>query len=316
MRRQGHALLPAHRKPPAPEPTLTRLDVTTCFDGGDGKLIKVRLRPRCASASDAVRLRLKVLRPLDPPNVYGLQPFKVAPASAAALPPMQLDKACSVRAMGVHATLAVEPAARSGPPRVKLLLSFTRPRPKLLTLGWAQRPPTVRTMRTSEQKALLVELFERADRPSDSDKYNIFHARFCNATGPYAREHRLTRVQIKSFMSQEKARRQKAAAAGLVGAALQDGTLEAEDGNEGAAAEPLVTPRSVGPATEGGTKAGLSQGSSAPVAEMQSSEFRVYISQNRQADQESPHGAAPSEQRGGDAQGGGGSGLGQGGKRG
>ena len=29
----------------------------------------------------------------------------------------------------------------------------------------------------------------------------------------------------------------------------------------------------------------------------QSSEFRVYISQNRQADQESPHGAAPSEQR-------------------
>ena len=118
VRRQGQALLPAHRKPPAPEPTLTRLDVTTCFDGGDGKLINVRLRPRCASASDAVRLRLKVLRPLDPPNAYGLQPFKVAPASAAALPPMQLDKACSVRAMGVHATLAMEPAARSGPPHV------------------------------------------------------------------------------------------------------------------------------------------------------------------------------------------------------
>ena len=31
--------------------------------------------------------------------------------------------------------------------------------------------------------------------------------------------------------------------------------------------------------------------------EARSSEFRVYISQNRQADQESPHGAAPSEQR-------------------
>ena len=36
---------------------------------------------------------------------------------------------------------------------------------------------------------------------------------------------------------------------------------------------------------------------SIPAFLLQSSEFRVYISQNRQADQESPHGAAPSEQR-------------------
>ena len=135
---------------------------------------------------------------------------------------------------GVRATLRIEPRARrTDPPHVKLTLGSIRPKPELLGEGWAQRPPVVHTRFTTEQRAVLMELFEKPERPNDTQMFESFKARFSNADGPYARVLRLTRAQIKSFMSTEKGRRKKAAAAGGVAAALQDGSLEAEDGDEG-----------------------------------------------------------------------------------
>ena len=67
--------------------------------------------------------------------------------------------------------------------------------------------PVVHTRFTVEQKALLLELFEKPDRPNETQMHATFHARFSDASGPFARQLRLTRPQIKSFMSTEKARR-------------------------------------------------------------------------------------------------------------
>ena len=189
--------------------------------------VKVGVTPR------AVGLSLKVQRPLAPPKAYGLQPFKVD-AALPAPAPEQLSKACGVLSGGVRATLCIEPRARrTDPLRVRLTLGSIRPKPELLSEGWAQRPPVVHTRFTTEQRAVLIELFEKPERPNDTQMFESFKARFSSADGPYARALRLSRAQIKSFMSTEKGRRKKAAAAGVVAAALQDGSLEAEDGDEG-----------------------------------------------------------------------------------
>ena len=192
-----------------------------------GVAAHVRLR-----TAAPVRVSLAVKRPLAPPKAYGLQPFQVGPA-APTLPSTQLFAVCGVLSGRVQASLLVEPAPRRGAPaRVRLQLASTRPQPQLLTAGWAQRPPVVRTRFTDEQRAMLVELFNKPERPNDTQMHDAFKARFSNANGPYARSLQLTRPQIKSFMSTEKARRQKAAAKGVVAEALQDGALEAEDGDE------------------------------------------------------------------------------------
>ena len=191
--------------------------------------VKVGVTPR------AVGLSLKVRRPLAPPKAYRLQPFKVN-AALPAPAPEQLSAACGVLSGGVRATLRIEPRARCMDlPHVKLTLGSIRPKPELLGEGWAQRPPVVHTRFTTEQRAVLMELFEKPERPNDTQMFESFKARFSNADGPYARALRLTRAQIKSFMSTEKGRRKKAAAAGGVVAALQDGSLQAEDdeGDEG-----------------------------------------------------------------------------------
>ena len=190
--------------------------------------VKVGVTPR------AVGLSLKVRRPLAPPKAYGLQPFKVN-AALPAPAPEQLSAACGVLSGGVRATLHIERARRTDPLHVKLTLGSIRPKPELLGEGWAQRPPVVHTRFTTEQRAVLMELFEKSERPNDTQMFESFKARFSNADGPYARALRLTRAQIKSFMSTEKGRRKKAAAAGVVAAALQDGSLQADDdeGDEG-----------------------------------------------------------------------------------
>ena len=170
-------------------------------------------------------------RPLASPSPYGLQPFAVAPAPPS-LSPAEMHAACDVRVAGLRALLVVEPAMRRcGPTHVRLRLSTLRPTQQLLASGWAQRPPVVRTVFTSEQRALLIELFEKRDRPNESQMFEIVNERFSYASDMY--DMRLSRTQIKSFMSTEKARRKKAAAAGVVAAALRDGTLQAEDGDEG-----------------------------------------------------------------------------------
>ena len=199
---------------------------------GSGGVVKALLR---RTAIAPLRVSVKAQRPLAPPTPYGLQKFSVTPA-APLLPSAELRAACGVRSTGVRATLSVQAAA---PPRVMLQLAVgARAAPELLGKGWAQRPPVVHTRFTAEQKALLVELFERPDRPNETQMFDIFQQRFGQATGAYARQLRLTRAQIKSFMSTEKGRRQKAAACGVVGRALQDGSLNTEqDGREDGEAE-------------------------------------------------------------------------------
>jgi len=122
--------------------------------------VKVGVTPR------AVGLRLKVRRPLAPPKAYGLQPFKVD-AALPAPAPEQLSAACGVLSGGVRATLRIEPRARrTDPPvHVRLTLGSIRPKPELLSEGWAQRPPVVHTRFTTEQRAVLMELFEKPERP-------------------------------------------------------------------------------------------------------------------------------------------------------
>ena len=177
--------------------------------------------------------KLKVQRPLAPPRPYGLQPYQVTAAPPPPLPATQLHAACGVCSTGVVAALLVEPAARRGVlPRIKLQLSSARPLPEALQMGWAQRPPTIHTRFTEEQRALLLELFEKPERPNDAQMHETFKQRFSQAAGPYARGLRLTRAQIKSFMSCEKARRKKAAVAGVVVDAEAEGPLDSEEEDE------------------------------------------------------------------------------------
>ena len=224
-RRHGAHLLFSQVKVRLARPGLVaRLDLRVNSLG----VVTAQARPH---ASCPVRASLVVRRPLAPPRPYGLQPFAVAPAPPS-LSPAEMHAACDVQVAGLRALLVVEPAMRHcGPTHVRLQLSTPRQTPQLLASGWAQRPPVVRTVFTSEQRALLIELFERRDRPNESQMFEIVNERFSYASGMY--DMRLTRTQIKSFMSTEKARRKKAAAAGVVAAAVGDGTLQAEDGDEG-----------------------------------------------------------------------------------
>ena len=139
------------------------------------------------------------------------QTFRVAPSVGA----VALVGAASCTR--VQATLRVEPGGRRGAlPHVTLQLGVRRAAPELLAKGWAQPAPFVHTRFTAEQKALLLELFENPDRLNETQMHTTFIARFSDASGPYARQLRLSCAQIKSFMSKEKARRQKAAARGVV----------------------------------------------------------------------------------------------------
>ena len=178
-----------------------------------------------------VQLRLKVHRPLTPLQAYGLPTFAAAAPTATASV-AKLSAVCGVSSAGLQVALRIVADKRRGAlPRVMLQIGSVRPRPELLAKGWAQRPPVLHTRFTQEQRAMLVELFERKDRPNESQMFEMFRSRFCHADGPHARALRLTRSKIKSFMSTEKSRRQKAAVAGAVAAALEDGTLAAEEGD-------------------------------------------------------------------------------------
>jgi len=86
-----------------------------------------------------------------------------------------------------------------------------RSQPSLLPKGWAIRPPVVRSVFSAEQKALLTEIFDRPDRLTEHAAEAEFKSRFCQRDGPFARENRLNKTQIKSWMrmSNEKARRAK-----------------------------------------------------------------------------------------------------------
>ena len=67
----------------------------------------------------------------------------------------------------------------------------------------------MRSVFSAEQKALLTEIFDRPDRLTEHAAEAEFKSRFCQRDGPFARENRLNKTQIKSWMSNEKARRAK-----------------------------------------------------------------------------------------------------------
>ena len=220
----------------------------TCEFSGAGKrlpnqcLVKLRVRPRRAeeklvtltlrNSSGAVTssltvardvsTTLKVLRPLAPDKPYGLQEHRalVHNRTEAA----QQCAACTEISARVGLVLKVGLDGH-GAPRVESSLDLKAfKRPPLLEHGWAVRPPQERTRRSAEQRSFLVELYDWPHgRLNEHQAYEEFRKKFSADDGLYARRLRLSRAQIKAFFSTEKARRIKAGAAAVVGAAVDSG---------------------------------------------------------------------------------------------
>ena len=171
------------------------------------------------SRSMRVASALKVIRPQQPAQAYGLQPHSsfVAHRSEEG----RSSAAHTVSIKHVHVVLQV---GRDG--RVQLRyqlkqgLAEHRGLPELLPQGWAVRPPKAHTRFTEEQRGFLAKLFDWPDgRLNEQQGYLLFRKQFSATDGPYARKLRLSRAQIKAWFSTEKARRLKAggrAAAGAV----------------------------------------------------------------------------------------------------
>ena len=62
-------------------------------------------------------------------------------------------------------------------------------------------------MKTDEQKALLLELFEHAPRLNDSQRHVRFQTKFSDNDGPYRRELRMSQARIKAWCGSEHQRR-------------------------------------------------------------------------------------------------------------
>ena len=181
------------------------------------------------------RLALSVRRALAPVKAYGLQAYRILPhasiASAA-----EVDAACDREVRLLTASLAVT-TSTSGGTRVALTLELLKSRrlpPEPAGKGWAIRPPAMRTVLTEEQRLLLVECFESADRPNEAQAHARFKARFTDTDrdGKFARKLVRSAAQIKAWFSAEKQRRQKSGVVHAVATAA----LDEEDGTEEAAA--------------------------------------------------------------------------------
>eukprot|EP00966_Prymnesium_polylepis_P250211 5784803-Prymnesium_polylepis.2 len=162
------------------------------------------------------RLALNVQRALAPVKAYGLQRIASSPMPASPRP-----RRSTRPSGGTHVVLTLG------------LLKLRRLPPEPLGKGWAIRPPATRTVLTEEQRALLVECFEQADRPNEAQAHERFKARFKERDGKFARSLVRSAAQIKSWFSAEKQRRQKAA----VVHAAATAALDEEDGTEEAAAD-------------------------------------------------------------------------------
>ena len=86
-----------------------------------------------------------------------------------------------------------------------------RPPPELFAQGWALRAPRIRTLRTPEQKALLIELYEHQPRLNDVQRHTRFQAKFSERSGPYHRKLCLSEAKIKAWCSAEHSKRKRAA---------------------------------------------------------------------------------------------------------
>jgi hypothetical protein len=176
--------------------------------------VALQLRSRSMSVSSA----LKVIRPEQPEQPYGLQPHSsfVAHRSEEA----QSSAARTVTIKHVHVALQV---GRDGHVQLRFQpkrgLAAHRGLPELLPQGWAVRPPKAHTRFTEEQRGFLVKLFDWPDgRLNEQQGYVLFRKQFSTKDGPYSRKLRLSRAQIKAWFSTEKARRLKAGAQAAAGA--------------------------------------------------------------------------------------------------
>ena len=200
----------------------------------------------------AVDLKLLAIRPLKPLKDYGLQRFQAQRLSR--------SEATEVR-LATSASQAVQLGLYMGAnARVIVSLQVMRPPPPLLEKGWAIRPPVERSNFTAEQKALLTEIFERPDRISEVAAETEFKNKFCSRKdGPFATKYRLNKVQIKSWMSSEKARRAKQQLGALAGAEMDAAAAQNGGANAGAAAAGDGRGRGRGRG-RGGARAGRSGG--------------------------------------------------------
>ena len=198
-------------------PTQRSRDVRLQLHVSDGQVKACVLARQAAAAMQPTRTFLKVHAPLVPSRPKGLQPFRVLPQTGAATE-LELCAACDIPLRAVHARLKVQLGSDK---LIELTLAVKgRPPPELFAEGWALRAPRTRTLRTPEQRALLIELYEHQPRLNDVQRHARFQAKFSERSGPYARKLCLSEARIKAWCSAEHSKRKKAAGLGPAPAAV------------------------------------------------------------------------------------------------
>ena len=168
-----------------------------------------------------VSLRLRVLRPLVPDKPYGLQPHR----SLVHHKTTQAQQCATqtVRFQSISVGLNVG-RNQQGLSHVNIVFDLRScKRPDIMVRGWAIRPPQEHRRFTLQQRSFLVQLYDWPHgRLNEHQAFAEFRKKFNATDGEYARSFRLSRAQIKAYFSTEKARRTKAGAAAVVGAAVDD----------------------------------------------------------------------------------------------
>eukprot|EP00966_Prymnesium_polylepis_P285400 6592779-Prymnesium_polylepis.1 len=129
---------------------------------------------QAALAAQPTCVFMKVHPPLVPIRPKGLQPFRVLPQTGAT--EQELCVACDIPRPQVGAVLKLQMGSAK---QIALTLTVKgRSPPELFAEGWALRAPRARTLRTPEQKALLIELYEHQPRLNDVQRHTRFAAKF------------------------------------------------------------------------------------------------------------------------------------------